>query len=281
MTTGNSSGETLHFTILGCGSSAGVPRVGNIWGACDPNEPRNRRKRCALLVRRIGPDGETTVLVDAGPDLRQQLLDAAVTDLDAVLLTHAHADHLHGIDDVRPLAITHRKRIPVYMDALTSERANALFGYGFRTPEGSSYPPILSEHRIASGREQVIDGAGGPIRFTPFEVEHGDIPALGFRFENVAYLPDVKDIPSDAIDGVTGLDVWIIDALRRSTHPSHFSLDDALGWIARMGPKRAILTNMHVDLDYRTLERELPPGVEPGYDGMRFEVPAMARATAG
>ncbi|WP_349360628.1 MBL fold metallo-hydrolase [Stappia sp.] len=266
-------GDTLEFTILGCGSSAGVPRVGGIWGDCDPNEPKNRRKRCALLVERHGPKGTTTVLVDAGPDLRQQLLDANVTDLDGVLMTHAHADHLHGIDDLRPLAITHRKLIDVHMDVATSLRAHDLFYYGFATPEGSSYPPILRDKRIHAGTPGVIDGAGGPIPFLPVEVEHGDITALGFRFNNVAYLPDVKEIPKASIAAFEGLDTWIVDALRRTQHPSHFSLDDALAWVARMAPRRAILTNMHVDLDYRTLCAEAPEGVVPAYDGLRFSVP--------
>ena len=263
----------LEFTILGCGSSAGVPRVGGLWGDCDPNEPKNRRRRCALLVRRHGPGGTTTVLVDAGPDLREQLLAANVTDLDAVLLTHPHADHLHGIDDLRPLAITHRRLIPVHMDVATSKRALELFDYGFRTPPGSSYPPILKEHRIEAGRPGVIEGAGGPVPFLPVEVNHGDINALGFRFGDVAYLPDVKAIPPEAESGFGGLSVWILDSLRRTPHPSHFSLDDALHWIARMAPARAVLTNMHIDLDFRTLSAELPDGIRPAFDGMVFTSP--------
>ena len=270
-------GDTLEFTILGCGSSAGVPRVGNLWGDCDPKEPRNRRKRCSILVRRIGVNGVTTVLVDAGPDLRQQLLDAEVTDLDGVLMTHAHADHLHGIDDLRPLAITHRRLIDIYMDADTSRRAHDLFHYGFVTPPGSSYPPILRDKRISAGVPGVIDGAGGPIPFRPVNVRHGDITALGFRFNNIAYLPDVKDIPVSSIPGFSNLDVWIVDALRRTPHPSHFSLSDALIWIDRLSPKRAILTNMHIDMDYRTLCDELPDGISPAYDGYRFTVPIPAQ----
>lgn len=268
-----SGAGALEFTILGCGSSAGVPRVGGLWGDCDPAEPRNRRRRCALLVRRHGPAGTTTVLVDAGPDLREQLLSAGVRDIDALLLTHSHADHLHGIDDVRPLAITHRKLIPVHMDAATSRRARELFDYGFRTPPGSSYPPILREERLVAGRPGRIEGAGGAIPFLPIEVDHGDIPALGFRFGDVAYLPDVKAIPPESEAGFSGLAIWIVDALRRTPHPSHFSLADALAAIARLGPARAILTNMHIDLDYRTLLTELPAHVEPAFDGMVFTHP--------
>lgn len=261
------------FTILGCGSSGGVPRIGNVWGACDPGEPKNRRRRCALLVRRYNEAGSvTTVLIDTGPDLRQQLLDADVGHLDAVLYTHPHADHIHGIDDLRMLAIHHRRRVPVYMDAPTAHRAHEAFSYCFRTPEGSSYPPILEEHRITPGEPVVIDGEGGAIEALPILVRHGDIDALGFRIADVAYLPDVKDIPADSAAAFSGLTVWIIDALRMTSHPSHFSLDDALSWIARMKPKRAVITNMHVDMDYRTLAESLPETCEPAFDGMTIVV---------
>jgi phosphoribosyl 1,2-cyclic phosphate phosphodiesterase len=261
------------FTILGCGSSGGVPRIGNVWGACDPAEPKNRRKRCALLVRRFNDAGDmTTVLIDTGPDLRQQLLDADVGHVDAVLYTHAHADHIHGIDDLRMIAIHHRKRVPVYMDEPTSQRAHEAFGYCFRTPEGSSYPPILEEHRIKPGEPVVIDGEGGKIEALPILVRHGDIDALGFRIADVAYLPDVKDIPADSVEAFADLGTWIIDALRLTPHPSHFSLDDALSWVVHMEPKQAVITNMHVDLDYQTLAETLPDGVEPAYDGMMLVV---------
>ncbi len=267
------SADRLEFTILGCGSSGGVPRIGDIWGACDPDEPRNRRRRCALLVRRHGPDGTTTVLVDTGPDLRQQLLDANVKDVDAVLYTHAHADHIHGIDDLRAIAIAHRRRVPVYLDEPTSIRAHEAFSYCFATPPGSNYPPILEEHRIIAGEAFAIDGRGGRIPVQSALVDHGDIDALGFRFGDVAYLPDVKNIPDSAVSLFSNLGVWIIDALRPSPHPSHFSLQDALGWIERLRPAHAIVTNLHVDLDYRSLKAMLPPNVEPAYDGLRFERP--------
>ncbi|AXS40668.1 MBL fold metallo-hydrolase [Breoghania sp. L-A4] len=263
----------FEFTILGCGSSGGVPRIGNVWGACDPEEPRNRRKRCSLLVRRFNDaDGVTTVLIDTGPDVRQQMLDAGVGHVDAVLYTHAHADHIHGIDDLRMIAIHNHKRVPVYMDLPTSARAHEAFDYCFHTPEGSSYPPILEEHRITPGVSVVIDGEGGPIEALPVVVRHGDIDALGFRINDLAYLPDVKDIPADSVAAFSDLDIWILDALRPTPHPSHFSLDDALLWIARMKPRHAVITNMHVHLDYRTLADTLPAGVEPAYDGMKLVV---------
>ncbi|NRG18806.1 MBL fold metallo-hydrolase [Rhizobiales bacterium] len=264
----------LEFTILGCGSSGGVPRVGNIWGACDPAEPRNRRLRCALLVRRVAETGTTTVLIDSGPDVRQQLLNAEVKDLDAVVYTHAHADHIHGIDDLRAIAITHRRRVDVYMDAPTSLKAHEAFGYVFKTPEGSNYPPILNEHRIDPKRAFAVEGAGGTLEFLPVKVGHGDIDALGFKIKNVAYLPDVKDISPMSELHFRDLDIWILDALRHSHHPSHLSLSEALEWIKRMAPKQAILTNMHIDLDYRTLRAELPENIEPAYDGLTFSVDA-------
>ena len=258
----------LEITILGCGSSGGVPRIGNDWGSCDPRNPKNRRRRCSILVRRIGEGGVTTVLIDTGPDMREQLLDAGVDHVDAVLYTHAHADHLHGIDDLRMFAIRERRRIPVYMDAETSRRSREAFGYCFETPPGSSYPPILDEFRLVKDVETVISGQGGDIRFLPIEVHHGDIDALGFRFDDVAYLPDVSGIPEEAVTRFAGLRLWIIDALRRTQHPSHFSLADALGWIADLQPAQAILTNLHNDMDHAALTQELPRGVIPAHDGM-------------
>ena len=259
---------TYTFTILGCGSSGGVPRVGQGWGDCDPNNPKNRRRRCSLLVERESAEGRTTLLIDTSPDLREQLLSAEVTRLNAVLYSHDHADHTHGIDDLRPLALVQRERIDVYADEQTSRLLHARFGYCFETPMGSDYPPILQEHRIHEGRAITIQGKGGEISALPFAMQHGTTNALGFRFGNVAYSCDVNALPPNSIDALKGLDLWIVDALRRRPHPSHFCLDETLASIARIRPKRAILTNMHSDLDYETLRLELPAGVEPAYDGM-------------
>jgi phosphoribosyl 1,2-cyclic phosphate phosphodiesterase len=261
---------SLTFTILGCGSSGGVPRVGAGWGACDPGNPKNRRRRCSLLVERRGSGGVTRVLIDTTPDLRAQLLDAAVTRLDAVLFTHEHADHTHGIDDLRVLAIHQRQRIPVYLDEPTSAVLRARFRYCFEKPPGSSYPPILAEHRLMPGSPVTIDGAGGPIMALPFLQDHGDIQALGFRFDGLAYSADLKGLPADSVAALARLDVWIVDALRYTAHPSHFSVDEALAAIGRVKPRRAILTNMHVDLDYEALRARLPAHVEPAYDGMQI-----------
>lgn len=262
----------LKLTILGCGSSGGVPRIGGIWGACDPANPKNRRRRCSLLAQRTGEAGTTTVLVDTSPDMREQLLDVGVSWLDGVLYTHEHADHIHGIDDLRVVAINGRKRIKVWADERTYAQLRARFGYCFEQPPGSEYPPICDAQTLNAYEPVAVNGPGGPITATPFEQLHGSINSLGFRFGNFAYSSDLHDIPDASLDLLNGLDVWVVDALRITPHPTHFSLSDALEWIERIGPKRAVLTNMHVDLDYDTLRRSLPANVEPAYDGMVFEI---------
>lgn len=263
---------SLTITILGCGSSGGVPRVGSGWGACDPADPRNRRRRCSILVERAGKTGTTGVLVDTSPDLRDQLLDAGVRHLDAVLYTHDHADHTHGIDDLRPLVIHMRKVLPVHMDEATSALMRDRFSYCFTSPPGSDYPPIVREFRITLGHRVNVDGAGGPIEAIPFRLHHGNRDALGFRFGDAAYTPDVSAIPDESVPQLENLDLWIIDALRLTPHPTHFSLSDALGWIERMKPRRAVLTNLHTDLDYETLRRSLPDSVVPAHDGLKLPV---------
>jgi phosphoribosyl 1,2-cyclic phosphate phosphodiesterase len=266
---------SLTFTILGCGSSAGVPRPALGWGACDPNNPKNRRRRCSLLVEQRLGSGVTRVLVDTSPDLREQLLDTEVDWLDAVLFTHEHADHTHGIDDLRPLAIHRRRRIDVYLDVPTSRALWERFRYCFETPPGSEYPPILKEHRLVAGEPVTIAGQGGPIEVLPILQAHGDIASLGFRFGSVAYSCDLSGIPAASIGALQGLDVWIVDALRETPHPSHFSLTDSLGWIERLKPRRAILTNLHSDLDYEKLRARLPAHIRPAYDGLRIGMPLV------
>ncbi len=263
---------SLCVTILGCGSSGGVPRVGQGWGACDPNNPKNRRRRCSILVAQKAADTDATkVLVDTSPDLREQLLASGVASLDAILLTHSHADHTHGMDDVRPLVLTAKRRIDLHMDAATSAIVRHKFSYIFETPLGSFYPPLLNEKRLISGKACKIGGAGGAIEFLPFRLEHGDVDALGFRFGNIAYSPDLNAIPAESRGFLEDLDLWIVDALRYMPHPAHFCLAETLDWIARLRPRRAILTNLHTDLDFERLRRELPANVEPAFDGMRIE----------
>ncbi|MDF1804563.1 MBL fold metallo-hydrolase [Thalassovita sp.] len=256
----------LRFTILGCGSSGGVPRLGGVWGDCDPNNPKNTRKRCSMLVQRITDEGTTSVLIDTSPDMRQQLLEAGIGRLDGVVWTHGHADHVHGIDDLRMIVFNMRKRLPVWADGDTQNDLYSRFGYAFIQPADSPYPPILDMHTIKG--DVRIDGAGGEIVLTPFKVNHGSIDALGFRVGDLAYLPDVATIYDDAWDALQELDCWVLDTLRRTPHPTHSHLEQSLEWIDRMAPRRAVLTNMHIDLDYQTLADETPDHITPAYDGM-------------
>lgn len=256
------------ITILGCGSSGGVPRVGSGWGAANAREPKNRRRRCSILVEQGEGDATTRVLVDASPDLREQLLDANVTRLDAVILTHDHADHTHGIDDLRPLVIHMRRRIPIYIDDITSSVMNERFGYCFRSPPGSGYPPIVDERRITPGEPLMIDGPGGTLSAMPFPMVHGAIEALGLRFGDVAYASDVSAMPAASVDRIRSLDILILDALRYTPHPTHFSVSEALALIDEVKPRRAVLTNLHTDIDYATLSAELPPHISLAFDGM-------------
>ena len=262
---------SMAVTILGCGSSGGVPRVAQGWGVCDPANPLNRRRRCSILVEQTGPEGVTRVLVDTSPDLREQLIDARVKHLDAILMTHGHADHTNGIDDVRPLVLHMRRKLDIHMDERTSRVVRRAFGYIFDTPEGSQYPPLLHDRRIRAGHAVHIEGAGGVLQAMPLRLDHGEIESLGFRFGNVAYTPDVKTIFPEAYPHLEGLGLWIIDALRYTRHPTHFSLEEALDMIRLFRPKRAILTNLATELDYATLKAELPPNVEPAHDMMRVE----------
>jgi phosphoribosyl 1,2-cyclic phosphate phosphodiesterase len=262
---------SYRFTILGCGSSTGVPRVGNDWGSCDPKNPRNRRRRCGALIERREAGSTVTVLIDTGPDLREQLLDAGVNRVDGVVYTHDHADHTHGIDDLRMVAYAMKRRVAVWFDAATRDSIMGRFSYCFATRPGGSYPPILVGNEIRPPQPIRIEGGGSHVDLVPVVQDHGEIPTLGFRIGDLAYSPDICGVPEASIPLLEGLDVWIVDALRYTPHPSHFSVAQALEWIERLKPKRAILTHLHVDLDYEALKRELPANVEPAYDGMTIE----------
>lgn len=263
---------TLEFTILGCGSSGGVPRADGDWGDCDPTDPRNRRRRCSMLVRRKGEgaDHETTVLVDTSPDLVSQTSDAGARRLDGVLLTHDHADQIHGLDDIRAFAIRQRTRIACHADAATRQSAMRRFGYIFEGEGG--YPAIADlQHLPPHGEDWHVHGPSGKIPVVTFDQDHGGVRSVGYRFGDVAYSSDVVNLDEAAMEALQGLDVWIVDALRWRPHPTHAHVERALDWIAQLKPRRAILTNMHIDLDYQTLKAQLPAGVEPAFDGMRFE----------
>lgn len=269
----------MRFTILGCGASPGVPRIGNDWGVCDPNEPRNRRLRSSLMVERFGGDGGVTrVIVDTGPDFREQVLRAGVGEADAVLYTHSHADHIHGIDELRQFFHNSGHRVPVYADEATAARLKEAFGYCFETPLGSGYPPIVAEHRVDAGVALSIEGKGGAIDVVPYVQTHGDIVSIGYRFGALAYSSDVSAIPEESWALIEGVEVFIVDALRYRPHVSHFSVEQAIEAGRRVGAKLIVLTHMHHDLDYRTLVADLPAGVVPAFDGMVIENGAVIDA---
>ncbi|MGM0584999.1 MAG: MBL fold metallo-hydrolase [Pseudomonadota bacterium] len=257
----------LRFIILGCGSSGGVPRLGDNWGACDPENPRNHRRRCSLLVEREEEgQGITRVLIDTSPDLRSQLLDAGVGLLDGVIFTHEHADHTHGLDDLRMIVFNKRKRLTVWANSETQESLLSRFAYAFFQPEGSPYPPILNLKSIDG--PVTVWGDGGDIVFRPFRVKHGSIEALGFRIGPLVYLPDVSAMSGEAWAELEGADTWVVDALRYDPHPTHSHLSQTLEWIERSGVRRGVLTNMHIDLDYERMRAETPDHVEPAHDGL-------------
>jgi phosphoribosyl 1,2-cyclic phosphate phosphodiesterase len=261
---------TLTLTILGSGSSAGVPRPALGWGACDPNNPKNRRRRCSLMVERTSGAGTTRIVIDTSPDLREQLIDANVDHIDEVFLTHEHADQTHGIDDLRSVVMHQRRRIPVHMNQSTAAHMLLRFAYCFESPPGSDYPPILEHRPIEGGESRSVEGKGGPVTLTAFDVQHGQIPALGYRINDAVYTPDVGDIPRESWRYLENLELWIIDGLRWAQHSSHFSISDALSWIGRFKPRRAVITNMHADADYEAVRAKLPDGVIPAYDGLRL-----------
>jgi phosphoribosyl 1,2-cyclic phosphate phosphodiesterase len=266
----------VRVTILGCGSSGGVPRVGNEWGACDPLDPRNERTRCSILVERYegtySHETSTVVLIDTSPDLRVQLNKAGVTRIDGLLYTHDHADQSHGVDDLRALVYNNRKRIPTWMDEATAASLLVRFGYIFETPKGSNYPSLLDYKPMPLPGDNVsIHGPGGTIDFQVLAQNHGDIDSLGFRFGPVAYCNDCKVLPRETLQACKGVDVFIVDALRDMLHPSHATVEQALEWIDEIKPKEAILTNMHIDLDYSELSARLPAGVVPAVDGLVWD----------
>ena len=254
----------MKVTVLGCGPSWGVPAIGPDWGRCDPADPRNRRRRCSLLIESRG----STVLIDMAPDLRQQLLDAGASRIDAVLLTHPHADHLHGIDDLRMASALTGASVPLYATPETLTEVERRFGYALRPvpPDRKVYRPALTPQPIAGP----FTAAGLPV--VPFAQSHGYSTTTGFRIGKLGYSTDCVELDETAFAALAGIDLWIVDCLRRQPHPTHGHLAKCLVWIARIGPQRAVLTHMDQSLDYRELSAELPAGVEPGYDGLAVEL---------
>ena len=262
---------TLEIVILGCGSSGGVPRGDGDWGVCDPAEPKNRRSRCSMLARRRGANGQTNVLIDTSPDLRTQALAAGLTSVDAVLYTHDHADQTHGIDDLRVFALRARRRIPAWMDTATRDALYERFRYIFESVE--NYPSIVDAHDLPPhGETWAIDGPGGAIPITTFDQAHGPIRSVGYRLGPVAYSSDVSDLDETALEAVRGCGLWIVDALRLTPHPTHAHLERTLEWIAAAEVERAVLTNLHIDMDYDTLRSIVPSNVEVAFDGWSADV---------
>lgn len=259
---------SLEIVILGSGSSGGVPRGDGDWGACDPANPRNRRSRCSMLARKHGPDGSTHALIDTSPDLREQMLASGTRHVDAVLYTHDHADQTHGIDDLRTFAARSRRRIPAWMDEPTHAALAKRFDYIFEEKFG--YPPLLDARIIPShGTPWSVSGAGGDIAVRTFDQVHGPIRSVGYRLEDIAYSSDVSDLDEEALRAVSGCRLWIVDALRYAPHPTHAHLDKALAWIAAANVEKAVLTNLHIDMDYSQLSALVPKNVEVGFDGWR------------
>lgn len=259
----------MKVTILGCGTSSGVPRIGGIdgagdWGSCDPANPRNRRRRVSILVEH----GGRTILIDTGPDLREQLLSARVSHIDAVFLTHDHADHAHGIDDLRQVFHAMGEPVACFASPATWAVLRTRFAYVFQGTK--FYPPTCTATDL-TGPVSV-----GTMRITGFQQNHGDIDSTGYRIEAagraVAYSTDVKALDARADAGLADLDLWVVDALRRHPHATHSHLAQTLDWIEQYRPKRAILTHMDQSMDYATLTNELPAGVEPGYDGQTINL---------
>lgn len=254
----------MRVTILGCGTSSGVPRIGNDWGECDPTEPKNRRRRVSLLVEHDG----AAIVIDTGPDFREQMLAASIQRLDAVLYTHDHADHTHGIDDLRQIFHLMQAPVQCYASPVTWAVLVPRFDYVFA---GTAFYPATA---VANRLPPVLTVGGMTI--TWFVQNHGNIDSIGYRVEAagkaIAYSTDIKLLSAESEAAVEGLDLWVVDALRRKPHPTHSHLDATLGWIARANPQRAVLTHMDQSMDYATLSQSLPLGVEPGYDGLTIDL---------
>ncbi|NKB21915.1 MAG: MBL fold metallo-hydrolase [Alphaproteobacteria bacterium] len=256
----------MRVTVLGCGPSSGVPTITGDWGACDPNNPKNRRRRPSILLEKDG----FNVLIDTSPDLREQLIDTKCRQIDAVLYTHEHADHVMGIDDLRGIQRHMGRNIDVYAESAVLNGLKRRFGYlfeGIQNPE-DLYRPILTPHEIAIEKFNV-----GPFRFEAIQQDHGICSSLGFRVGDFAYSTDVVRLSDQALNALVGIKTWIVDSLRDGgEHPTHANVDTTLSWIARVGANNAFLTHMNFQTDYKTLRKRLPTGVEPAYDGLVLDL---------
>ena len=266
--------QRLKVKILGCGCSTGVPRIDGYWGACNPDDPRNRRSRCSAwfgVYDGFDESRMTSVVVDTAPDFREQILRGKISKLDAILWTHDHADQTHGLDDMRAFTFAQGRPIDGYMDQTTFETLTERFGYVFNGKFG--YPAVCNPFVIPEhGSLWNIGGEGGDLPIVTFDQEHGPIRSVGYRFGDVAYSSDVSDIPEASFEALYGLKVWIVDALRYKPHPTHAHLERALSWVEKFKPERTILTNLHQDMDYETLKNQLPAHVEPAVDQLTLDV---------
>lgn len=258
--------------MLGCGGSAGVPQIGGAdgrgdWGACDPAEPRNRRTRSSIVIEQ----GGRRLLIDASPDLRQQLLACSIPSVDAILFTHAHADHVLGIDDIRIINRVIGRPLDAYATAGTMVELDRRFDYAFKewtTPY--FFRPVLVPHVVEP--DAVIVAAGITVQL--FEQDHGFIPSLGLRIGGFGYSTDVVRLNETALLALEGVDTWVVDCFQRKGHTTHANLDQVLAWAERLKPRRTVLTHMGYDIDWDGLTKRLPAGFEPGHDGLVLEVPA-------
>ena len=252
----------MKVRILGCGTSTGVPKIGNHWGECDPGEPRNRRLRSSILVESSGKN----LLVDCGPDLRQQLLDAGVGALDAVIVTHDHGDHVHGIDELRPVSQAIGRPVPLHGRFDTLNSLTQRFSYAFE--QSDFYRPVVEPREIED------DWAFGNMRVRVVDQPHGNTQSLGIRFDendrSVAYATDFSELSENMAQLYEGADVWIADCLTRSAHPTHAHLDAVLEWARELRVGHLYLTHMGNGLDYRTLLNELPDWAAPAHDGLEI-----------
>lgn len=263
--------QSLTIRILGSGCSTGVPRIDGYWGACDPENPKNRRTRCSAWFGLSDGNGLTSVVVDTSPEFREQMICARVPHIDAILWTHDHADQTHGLDDMRAYTFAREKPIDGYMDAATYDSLTRRFGYVFTGNLG--YPPVCYPHHIPPhGAPWYVSGPGGNLPVITFDQAHGPIRSVGYRLGDAAYSSDISDLPESSFAALEGLKVWIVDCLRYRPHPTHSHLEKTLGWIERIRPERAILTNLHQDMDYEALMAKLPPGVEPAFDQMEIVI---------
>ncbi len=262
--------QTLAVTILGSGCSTGVPRSDGYWGACNPDNPRNRRSRCSawFSLKNKENQGITSALVDTSSDFRNQAIAAAIPHIDAILWTHDHADQVGGIDDIRAFTFAHGP-IDGYSDFATFSTLSGRYSYVFSGNLG--YPPICNHQYIPPhGTPWVIKGEGGALPVTTFDQIHGPIKSVGYRIGDIAYSSDISAMPEESFGALDGVKLWIVDGMRYKPHPTHSHIEQTLDWIARVKPDHAVITNLHQDVDYDAVKAILPPNVEPAYDQMRF-----------